>query len=482
MKRKLSTTPDDEVEECVMIKCKKFIFAPKNNQVVNFCYKLGKDFDSEPEGDHEEDVEEREVPIVAEQQEVSGSAEIETENNVSDAGPVIELVEDNLITPVASSENFQVSEQCDDEKEPQFEARPETPVTNPSTVPEPESPEENRMLRKMKISDGRYIVSKDTFIEVLRAKKAIEEEKKLLKQHWEEFDARVKIMAKLEAEMSSRYDEHFNVKSNEVIVAATQIEEAYKQELSQERAIRGQLEIKISEMATFIQQNMRHYQSYERAHQQQQQQHIYNEQQRIQSEQQAEMTRNIQNSQHTMMTEVRNQPEPNCANLPNQPMSGIQQLEEEEMRRRREQELREEESKRLEAQRLEMERQRMQAQRDEQRRLEMRKMQHMRHFELSKPKPASADVDEKIRQEQERLFSIQEEKSKSTVDPFAALKNIPNIFGWKGPAAPSSSAAQPPKPRADGHEMETDQPSSSTAAKNHGGKPNIDLSQFRRGV
>lgn len=150
-------------------------------------------------------------------------------------------------------------------------------------------------------------------------------------------------------------------------------------------------------------------------------------------------------------------------------------LEQEEEAKRWEDEKRQSEERRKKAEQeqeqLDMERQKLIQQHEEQRRLEMRKMQHLR--------PKSSDMDDKIKAEQNKLYAIQEEKIKTSFDPFALLKKMPNVFVWKNESAPqggvNATPASQARPATD-NKMETDSPTSGRTIS----KPTkIDLSKFR---
>lgn len=520
------------IDEYVMIKCQRFIFAPKCNKVINFCYNFDNE-STESENDNGTDIG------------IDGTVPAVVPSDGKECGPVIELVEESVsvLTPAASSEaiaaaseKLQIADSCVLAIE--TPERPKTPdqKSNSSIIGDPDSPDENRMLRRLKISDGSgYMVEKAKYIEFIRAKSAIEEEKKFLKQQWEEFEARVNIMARIEMEMKLQLEDHFNARVHGMIGEMMQVEEIYKMELARERDMRIQIEGKMNEMAAFIQQNImnqqkminnqqngiifNHSESEALLHQQRQrhqQEALEFESRRreaIEAEQQAESLRLAQQQQvdinfgHKFCL-VKDEPI-NDGSMEldwlGRPISRIQQMEMKEHEIEQLQRA-EHEKQRLEAERQEqvkMERHQLALQQvEEQRRLEMRKMQHIRQVDEVKQKVG--ETNDKVKEEQNRLYGIQEEKRKSSFDPFALLKKVPNVFGWKNPQAVQSvggvsavatHGSYNPDPSLpplltpilpSGNNMETDQQSQSTstatgtALKGSSSKLKIDLSHFRR--
>lgn len=528
----------NQMDENVMIKCKKFLFEPTDNKIVNFCYEIGQEFGNGFGRDSEQArrVGEEQVDEATQQEacaDVDGHVSEEVTGQVDGNGfieyvseqvrtevcsPVFELVEEPVIAPtvsvltddsvIAPAVSEQVNAPVVSERviapvvsEPVFTpvdsiesishekieniGRPETPM--PTTVPEPTSPEENRMLRNMKISDGTsYTIAREKFHDFVRAKQAVEEDKRKLKQYWDEFDARVEIMAKHEINLKAQLEEQFQVRVNEMSAMMGQIEAAYKQELMQERAARMQMESKMNEMAAFIQQNMQNnmndcqrgmmdyreenqngvgmnmnyhqqqvnyniQQQQEAIHQQHQQQVNYQQQQEFMHQQYQQQQQELMRQQHQQQEQQqqyqhqqahmnqggqnRQISPPSAFALLGNERKSIAQLENEDFQRKEMewQKMRQEQKQ----QQLEMEKQRIkqeEMQREEQRRMEMRKMQHMRHVEMSKA--PSVDPRLKIKEEQEKLMAAQEEKGK--FDPFALLKKVPNVFGWNknGPTEP----------------------------------------------
>ena len=565
MKRKCTAAnAEDDIEDYVMIKCKRFLFSPKNNKLINFCYEFGKDKKDESEVDEK-------VPVVAEEEE-----EVKKEE-----GPVIELVEE-LITPAPSRkmisspllfENFksdfdsQISEPFSAVVEARDsvtvvveapELRPETPKNNPTNVPTPESPIENRMLRNLTISDEKFVIERDKYMEYIRDRKEVEAGKKLLKEQREDFDARLSLMIKIEAELNQKLEDHYKTRVDEIVTEMRIVEEGYKRELAMEREMRVAMEGKVYEMMAFIQQNMQGAVSSEmdsvaaNNHQQlQQQEQILKEQQEQILKQQQEqqiIQQQHQQQQHEKMMQQQQQKEferkQNEEYEYQQHAERVRQLnasiaqsiqaqnhyqnqepprqwltmtiqEEMEDMEQRKKEMEYQKMRQEEQQRREIERQRMELaeqQREDQRRLEMRKMQYMRHVDMAAKQQKPTEAVDKIKEEQNRLFAIQEDKSKA--DPFALLKAMPNVLGWKSssatpaPLAPVMTSAQSSvpiknlpffdprklmaeasgnKPAVVNNNMETDQQTNSAAdgritRRGAATRGNVDLSEFRRRI
>jgi hypothetical protein len=461
-KRKMKRKYQSNIDEYVMIKCQRFIFAPKLNKVINFWYEFENESTESENEDGTVSGLDGTVPAVV----PSDGDEFK------ECELVIGLVEesDSVLTPAASSEalaaaseKLQIVDSCSLVVEPP--ERPKTPQQNPSTVSDPDSPDENRMLRRLKISDGRsYMVEKAKFIEFIRCKSAVEEEKKLLRQQWEELEARVNIMARIEMEMKSQLEDHFNARVHGMIGEMMRVEEIYKMELARERDMRIQIEGKMNEMAAFIDMNhqqminnqqngnviFNHLQSdallLHQQRQQQQQEALEFESRRreaIEAQQQAERLRLAHQQQHLdidygpkfcLVKEDR----PQELDWLGRPISRIQQMEMKELEIQQRQRA-EHDKQRLEAERqqqqIEMKRQTNQLalrKVEEQRRLEMRKMRQVDEVEQK-----VGETNDKVKEEQNRLYAIQEEKRKSSFDPFALLKKVPNVFGWKNPNPPA---------------------------------------------